>query len=130
MYIPLKAYAQSKLAQILFTNYLDKYFQKTKSRVQIHAVHPGLVNTDLFNGTYLKVLAPWIINLFFKNAEQGAMPIVHACISSKLENKGGTYISNCCIMSTSDLAKSEELQAQLFKFTNNLLKIEEFGKAK
>jgi hypothetical protein len=32
----------------------------------VHAVHPGIVNTDLFDGTLLKTIAPWIPPLFFK----------------------------------------------------------------
>jgi hypothetical protein len=32
----------------------------------VHAVHPGIVNTDLFDGTLLKTIAPWIPLLFFK----------------------------------------------------------------
>lgn len=65
-YIPAEAYAQSKLAQILFTNYLDKLINKSAQHIQIHSVHPGVVNTDLFNGTNLKKFAPWMPSLFFK----------------------------------------------------------------
>lgn len=36
------------------------------ANVQVHSVHPGIVNTDLFNGTNLKNVAPWVPNLFFK----------------------------------------------------------------
>lgn len=65
-YIDSKAYAQSKLAQILFTKYLDECLKNEKSYVQVHALHPGVVNTELFNGTKLKSFAPWIPALFFK----------------------------------------------------------------
>jgi RNA-splicing ligase RtcB len=60
--------------------------------------------------------------------EQGAIPIVHACVSPRLEGRGGTYIHNCRIFSTSDNAKSADLQEKLFDFTKDLLKIEEFGR--
>ncbi|KAJ8927134.1 hypothetical protein NQ314_020407 [Rhamnusium bicolor] len=61
------------------------------------------------------------------NAEQGAIPIVHACLSSKLEGKGGTYIHNCKVFPTSEMANSVELQKRLFDFTIKLLKINNFG---
>lgn len=61
--------------------------------------------------------------------EQGAIPIIYACLSMALEGKGGTYINNCRIFPTSENAYSIELQEKLFDFTNKLLKIEEFGKS-
>lgn len=65
-YIPAEAYAQSKLAQILFSNYLNELLTKEGAFVQVHSVHPGIVNTDLFNDTNLKTIAPWMPSLFFK----------------------------------------------------------------
>jgi len=67
-YIPSASYAQSKLAQVIFTKSLDSKLRKHNIPVQVHAVHPGLVNTDLFNGTFLKKIAPWIPSLLFKVA--------------------------------------------------------------
>ncbi|XP_019873649.2 dehydrogenase/reductase SDR family member on chromosome X [Aethina tumida] len=126
-YIPGAAYSQSKLAQVLFSNHLDNVLKESKSHVQVHSVHPGVVNTDLFDGTPLKNYAPWILKLF-KSPRQGAVPIVYTCLSKDLEGKGGTYIHNCRIHETSELAKSVELQEKLFNFTNKLLKIDDFGK--
>ncbi|CAH0560515.1 unnamed protein product [Brassicogethes aeneus] len=126
-YIAGEAYAQSKLAQLLFSNYLNETMKKEKSFVQSHSVHPGVVNTELFDGTLLKNKAPWIPNLLFKTPKQGAIPIVYACVSKELEGKGGTYIHNCEIFETCQLAKSQELQEKLFTFTKDLLNILEFG---
>lgn len=47
-YYPATAYNQSKLAQILFTRHLNKILDAEGSHVQVHAVHPGVVDTDLF----------------------------------------------------------------------------------
>ncbi|CAH1974025.1 unnamed protein product [Acanthoscelides obtectus] len=66
-YIPGEAYAQSKLAQILFSNYLNKLLEKEGAHVQVHSVHPGIVNTDLFNSTHLKKLVPCLPKLLFKH---------------------------------------------------------------
>lgn len=40
--------------------------KKEGANVQAYSVHPGIVNTDLFNGTNLKNVAPWIPRLLFK----------------------------------------------------------------
>lgn len=69
-YIPGAAYSQSKLAQVLFSNHLDNVLKESKSHVQVHSVHPGVVNTDLFDGTPLKNYAPWILKLFKVTTEK------------------------------------------------------------
>jgi NAD(P)-dependent dehydrogenase (short-subunit alcohol dehydrogenase family) len=65
-YIPSASYAQSKLAQVIFTKSLDSRLRNRNIPVQVHAVHPGIVNTDLFDGTLLKKVAPWVPPLLFK----------------------------------------------------------------
>ncbi|CAG9854171.1 unnamed protein product [Phyllotreta striolata] len=125
-YIAGAAYAQSKMAQVLFTKYLDGIFKSDGLPIQSHCVHPGIVNTDLFNNSYIKKLAPAIPALLFKTPEKGAIPIVYACLSPKLEDKGGTYIHNCQIFEPSSSTNSEDLQKKLFDFTNKLLGISDF----
>jgi NAD(P)-dependent dehydrogenase (short-subunit alcohol dehydrogenase family) len=51
---------------VIFTKSLDSKLRKHNIPVQVHAVHPGIVNTELFNGTLLKTIAPWIPPLVFK----------------------------------------------------------------
>ncbi|XP_023019224.1 polyprenol dehydrogenase [Leptinotarsa decemlineata] len=126
-YIAGEAYAQSKLAQVLFSNYLDSQLRQEGVFVQAHSVHPGVVNTELFNGTHVKNLTPWVPSLLFKSPEKGAIPIVHACLSPRLEGKGGTYIHNCKIFAASNAAMSADLQEKLFEFTKTLLGIDKFG---
>jgi len=66
LYIPSQAYAQSKLAQILFTSAVDRKLREKNLPVLIFSLHPGIVNTELFNGTTLKKLIPFAPALFFK----------------------------------------------------------------
>lgn len=65
-YYPADAYAQSKLAQILFTRFVDAQLKEREDyNVCIYAVHPGVVNTDLFDSTGLQAV-PWFRAFFFK----------------------------------------------------------------
>lgn len=66
MYVPLESYAQSKLAQMLFTNYVDAQMKAENAAVQVHSVHPGLVDTEIFEGQLFKKISPWLSRLFFK----------------------------------------------------------------
>lgn len=54
------------MAQVLFTKYLDSLFKNEGLPIQTHCVHPGIVNTDLFNDTNLKKFVPVIPALLFK----------------------------------------------------------------
>lgn len=46
-------YAQSKLAQVIFTTTLHKFLTDKSLNIRIYCVHPGLVNTDLFNNSLI-----------------------------------------------------------------------------
>lgn len=126
-YIPSASYAQSKLAQVIFTKSLDSKLRKHNIPVQVHAVHPGLVNTDLFNGTLLKTIAPWIPSLLFKTPKRGAETTVHACLASSLEGRGGSYLSNCRETAVSPKADDQEVQNKLWSIMLSLIEVEKFA---
>lgn len=75
-------YAQSKLANILFTRELAKRLEGTK--VTVNALHPGTINTELsrhigkmtllFNKYFVK---PFLV-LFFKTPKAGAQTTLYA----------------------------------------------------
>lgn len=64
-YYPVDAYAKSKLAQVYFSKYLDKILTEKGINVQVHAVHPGVVNTDLFEHSSTTYV-PWFKDLVYK----------------------------------------------------------------
>lgn len=59
------AYAQSKLAQTMFTKTLQEQFTERKLNITTTSVHPGVVNTDLFDTTWLRHVR-WAIRWLFK----------------------------------------------------------------
>lgn len=126
-FITSKAYAQSKLAQILFTIYLDKLLREKNSRTHVLSVHPGVVNTDIFEGTALKTLFPWVLQYLCKTVDEGATSVLYACISTDLEEKGGLYLTNCLVKPPSKLSQDQSLQNSLFNYTTKILNISEFG---
>ena len=66
-YSPHLSYSQSKLANILFTYELDRRLKARNSPVAVNALHPGVVNTDLFQYVHWLVRIPQklLANLFF-----------------------------------------------------------------
>lgn len=64
-YYPADAYNKSKLAQVLFTRSLERIFAEHELKIQSHSLHPGVVNTDLFEHSSTDYV-PWVRKLFFK----------------------------------------------------------------
>jgi len=86
-YSPFKSYAQSKLANLLFTEGLKSCLEK--SQITVVSAHPGLAKTGLFNRSessrgfkiIFKLLAP-----FAQSAEKGARPLIAGALSEHLQS--------------------------------------------
>jgi len=83
-----KAYAQSKLANLLFTYELDRQFKAHKINAIATAAHPGFAETNLqrSSGFLVKYLAN---KLMAQSAEMGSLPILRAATDTGL--KGAEY---------------------------------------
>lgn len=64
-YYPADAYNKSKLAQVFFTNHLEKLLREKGLKLQSNSLHPGVVDTELFAHTSTDYV-PWVRKLFFK----------------------------------------------------------------
>lgn len=95
-YSPHGAYAQSKLALVLFAYRLQALMDARGRPVTANAVDPGVVDTDLYRhvswgrGRLRRLLAPWL----FKTPDEGAWTSVFAAVSPELEGRGGRYLYN------------------------------------
>ncbi|KAH8403999.1 hypothetical protein KR215_007784 [Drosophila sulfurigaster] len=128
-YYPGAAYSQSKLAQILFTRHLQSLLDAEKSHVQVIAVHPGIVDTELFEHS-ATTSVPFLKKILFKTPERGARTVVYAAIEPSIEGQGGIYLSNCGRGPFHASAKSPVKCERLFDFSCDLLKIKEYGNGK
>lgn len=120
-YFITKAYAQSKLANVLFTFYLADRLQGTN--VTINCLHPGFVKTDIGNkGTQ------WYASLFWTLAsrlgaisvEAGAKTSVYLATSPQVEKVTGKYFDKCLQKAPSPIAHNKELQKQLWQISEKL----------
>ncbi|KAJ8713251.1 hypothetical protein PYW07_013621 [Mythimna separata] len=125
------AYAQAKLAQLMTARYVNKLLEEEGSAVKCYAVHPGIVDTDLFEKTMFKKAFPWAMKLFFKTPAKGAVSILHACFDKELEKRGGLYISNCIEGISNSFSKKLDHQERLFEISCELAGVDKanFGKA-
>jgi retinol dehydrogenase-12 len=98
-YDPYKAYAQSKLANVLFTTELARRLKETG--VTTVAVHPGFVATELFRdygdkSCKARLTRPLIklFSFFFaKDSSVGAATSIFCAIDDSIPFKNGCYFA-------------------------------------
>uniref|UniRef100_A0A8C3EV22 Polyprenol dehydrogenase n=1 Tax=Corvus moneduloides TaxID=1196302 RepID=A0A8C3EV22_CORMO len=115
-YSPHGAYAQSKLALVLFTYRLQHLLTANGSHVTANVVDPGVVNTELYKHVFWVVkMVKWMTAwLFFKTPEEGASTTIYAAVSPEMEGAGGCYLYNEERTKSADVAYDEELQRRLW----------------
>lgn len=94
------AYAESKLANILFTTELDRQLKAEGVPIGVYAVHPGTVMTDLWrhtplNNALLNALLSPLLKLFFKSPSLGAQTSIHCAVASEVDKDSGEYFVDC-----------------------------------
>lgn len=81
------AYANSKLATVLYTNQLAKETKATG--ITVNALHPGVLATDAFRD-YPKFLVK-MLNLFLEDPKKGGDRIAYLATSDKVDSISGKY---------------------------------------
>jgi WW domain-containing oxidoreductase len=118
-YSGIRAYGQSKLANLLVAKELARRFEGT-SKVAI-AVHPGVINTNL--GRHLnmmvRALTP-IVRLFSKSVPQGAATQSYAAVHPDAAQHNGAYFADCNVAKTSAHGRDAELAAKLWSVSEEL----------
>lgn len=89
-YFGYRAYAESKLANVLFTYGLARRLEGRG--VTVNAMHPGLVATGFGQNNGLLGRAVWdVVNLFALKPEQGARTAIYLASSPEVEGVTGRY---------------------------------------
>ncbi len=89
-YTPMKSYGRSKLANLLFTYELQRYFEKNRINSISVAAHPGVASTNLAHHIEHKLLHKIIrpvADMVIKSPESGALPQIRAAADPDV--KGG-----------------------------------------
>ena len=123
-YFIMKAYEQSKLANVLFTNELAERLKGTN--VSVNSLHPGFVKTHIGNKN-----ATWYSDLFWSVAttlgaisvEDGAKTSVYLSSSPAVKSVTGKYFDKCKEKKPAALALDKELGKQLWKKSEELCPI-------
>lgn len=112
-YDPIRAYCQTKLANILFTKELGR--RLTGSGVQACAVSPGFCRTAIHRSWPLRRRAVFLVAA---PASHGAARVVYAAIQP---TETGSYLSGGRVVQPSALASDPDLAARLWRESDMLI---------
>jgi NAD(P)-dependent dehydrogenase (short-subunit alcohol dehydrogenase family) len=120
-YIHFIVYANSKLANVLFSNELSERY--AQSGITSNSLHPGTISSGF--GGASKGLVKWFVNLgkpFFKNVEQGALTSIFLAASPDVDGKTGGYYENQKKVAPSKAAQSKENAQKLWDLSESLVR--------
>jgi len=128
-YVGMKAYARSKLANILFT--YKSVRRLGKSNVAVNALHPGLVATDIWktNFSFIGPALKRVMGLFALTPEEGADNSIYLATSPEVAGVTGKYFVKREPVESSPLSYDEDVANRLWEISENLTSISqsEFG---
>ncbi len=123
-YSGIKAYGQSKLANILFTKELARRLEG--KGVTANCFHPGAVRTNLVaqdNPWYYRLI--WTsAGSFFLSPEKGADTAVYLASSSSVGRITGKYFAKRKQIKPSDEADDKEVAGRLWNISDKLTSME------
>jgi len=123
-YFILKAYAQSKLANVLFTAYLAEKLKDTQ--VTVNCLHPGFVKTEIgTKGTqwYSKFFWSLSSKIGGISVADGAKTSVYLASSDEVKGISGKYFDKSKEKDPAPLSKDKELQKELWRVSEQLCPI-------
>ena len=125
-YHGLKAYGQSKLANLLFTYELHRI--KKEDHVSVYCVQPGLVKTDIgvkhtnaFHGLMWKLR-----RLSGMTPQQAAETAIYLATAPEASGSSGLYWDKCKPKPSSERSKNLQDAERLWKMSEKLCGIEKY----
>lgn len=117
------AYAQSKLANIMFTYELSKRLEG--SDITVNAVHPGSVASELYrNFGILTPVINFFLNIFAKSSEEGAQTSIYLASSPEVTDVTGKYFVDMKQNRSSEASYNKSAWQRLWKTSEEMTNFE------
>ncbi|EFJ26860.1 hypothetical protein SELMODRAFT_96850 [Selaginella moellendorffii] len=129
VYNPWLAYAQSKLANCLFSLELSRQCESLNLPITCNSIHPGIVDTKLIRHVFPGAMADTsegkvrsilrkLIGL--RSPLEGAQTAIHLATSDEVEFVTGQYFKNCCVAKPSSQAMDKTIARKLWQVCEEL----------
>ncbi|WVZ82766.1 hypothetical protein U9M48_029994 [Paspalum notatum var. saurae] len=121
-YDPTRAYALSKLANVLHTRALAERLRETGANVTANCVHPGIVRTRLIRDRDGLVTSTvfFLASKLLKTIPQAAATTCYVAAHPAVAGVSGKYFADCNEAPPSRLGASSEEAARLWDFSENM----------
>ncbi|XP_062297095.1 retinol dehydrogenase 12 [Scomber scombrus] len=121
-YHPVRAYAQSKLANNLFTREMAKRMEVLG--VMVYAVDPGMVNTEITRHiSWPLVDLMKTFSFLSKTSAEGAHTIIYCTVTPENQLLTGGYYKDCAIANSARAAQDDGTALKLWAVSCHLLGI-------
>lgn len=110
-YNPIRAYSQSKLANIYFTYELARRLKGTG--ITTNCLHPGMVATEFARD--VPIVFRLLFNLFGVNAQKGSQTSIYLAMAPEVEGVTGKYFVKSKATRSSTISYDEALARQLWE---------------
>jgi len=119
-YAGMKAYARSKLSNILFT--YEAARRLAGSAITVNALHPGHVATNIFRNdfSFFGPALKWVMGLFSLTPEEGADNTVFLATSPEVKGVTGKYFVKREVVRSSRITYNEDLAKKLWQISEKL----------
>lgn len=122
------AYAQSKLANVLFTREFARRLEG--SRVSVNAFHPGFIDSGFGEGpTLMNRLVRVAARLFARPPEKGADTGLYLATSADVEGVSGGYFADRRRIDDKVRAGGPQIEARLWELSETLTALSEAERA-
>ena len=120
----MRAYARSKLANVLFAAELSRRLAGTG--VTSNSLHPGGVNTNIWSGApaYMKPFITLLLKPFLISAKEGGDTIVQLAADPALDGVTGRYFEKKRPVAPAPLAEDKALARRLWEVSARLVKLD------
>lgn len=105
-----QAYSRSKLANLLFANYLSAEMKDTA--VTVNSLHPGVISTKLLNASF---------GPFGKPVSNGIKNSVYLATNSAVSEVTGEYFDNLQITAPAPIAEDYDTQKRLWEISQKMI---------
>lgn len=109
----ITAYANSKLAQLLFTYEMAERYPK----LSVNAIHPGGIATGIYNFSPLSRIFTFMARPFMQSPEKGAETLVYLAESEEIKGVTGKYFINKSEARSSVVSYDKGKQKELWELS-------------